>query len=138
MNNPASGTAKATPSMVDMQKFITPGQAFLTPGDAANMMGYVIDIVVARLTEAPTLGGRVYARKNELQVRYGVSANTMRDWLDTLEKQGRIHPLQGSPGNGKDGDVLYHIAEVDAALKDRRSAYLARKEKALSVERRQK
>lgn len=138
MNNPASGTAKATPSMVDMQKFITPGQAFLTPGDAANMMGYVIDIVVARLTESPTLGGRVYARKNELQVRYGVSANTMRDWLDTLEKQGRIHPLQGSPGNGKDGDVLYHIAEVEAALKDRRSAYLARKEKALSEERRQK
>lgn len=138
MNAPASDAAKATPSMVDMQKFITPGQAFLTPGDAANMMGYVIDIVVARLTESPTLGGRVYARKNELQVRYGVSANTMRDWLDTLEKNGSIHPLQGSPGNGKDGDVLYHIAEVDAALKDRRSAYLARKEKALSVERRQK
>lgn len=138
MNSPASDAAKATPSMVDMQKFITPGQAFLTPGDAANMMGYVIDIVVARLTESPTLGGRVYARKNELQARYGVSSNTMRDWLDTLEKQGLIHPLQGSPGNGKDGDVLYHIAEVDTALKDRRSAYLARKEKALSLERRQK
>lgn len=129
MNTPASDTAKATPSMMDMQKFITPGNPFLTPGDGANMMGYMMDTIIARLTESPTLGGRVYARKNELQTRYGVSSNTMRDWLDTLEKQGRIHPLQGSPGNGKDGDVLYHIAEVDAALKDRRRAYLDRKKK---------
>lgn len=130
MNYQISDAAKATPSMVDMQKFITPGQVFLTPGDAANMMGYMIDVIVSRLSDCPTLGGRVYARKNELQSRYGVSSNTMRDWLDTLEKQGRIHPLQGSPGNGKDGDVLYHIAEVDAALKDRRRACLARKDKA--------
>ena len=120
----------ATPSMLDVQKLATSGQVFATAGEVANMVGYAVDTIISRLTDSPTLGGRVYARKNELQARYGVSSNTMRDWLDTLEKQGRIHPLQGSPGNGKDGDVLYHIAEVDAALKDRRRAYLARKEKA--------
>ena len=120
----------ATPSMMDVQKLATSGQVFATAGEVANMVGYAVDTIISRLTDSPTLGGRVYARKNELQARYGVSSNTMRDWLDTLEKQGRIHPLQGSPGNGKDGDVLYHIAEVDAALKDRRRAYLARKEKA--------
>lgn len=130
MNAPASDAAKATPSMVDMQKLATSGQPFATAGEIANMVGYAVDTIISRLTDSPTLGGRVYARKNELQARYGVSSNTMRDWLDTLEKQGRIHPLQGSPGNGKDGDVLYHIAEVDAALKDRRRAYLDRKKKA--------
>lgn len=129
MNAPASDTAKATPSMMDMQKFITPGQAFLTPGDGANMMGYMMDTIIARLTESPTLGGRVYARKNELQVRYGVSSNTMRDWLSTLEKQGVIHPLQGAPSNGSDGDILYKIAEIDAALQERRRAYVERKQK---------
>lgn len=130
MNHQISDAMKATPSMVDMHRFITPGQAFLTPGDAANMMGYLVDTIISRLSDCPTLGGRVYARKNELQVRYGVSSNTMRDWLDTLEKQGLIHPLQGAPGNGKEGDTLYKIAEVDAALQERRRAYLARKEKA--------
>ena len=119
----------ATPSMLDVQKLATSGQVFATAGEVANMVGYAVDTIISRLTDSPTLGGRVYARKNELQARYGVSSNTMRDWLDTLEKQGRIHPLQGSPGNGKDGDVLYHIAEVDAALKDRRRAYLDRKKK---------
>lgn len=119
----------ATPSMLDMHKLITPGQAFLTPQDGANMIGYAMDTIISRLTACPTLGGRVYARKNELQARYGVSSNTMRDWLDTLEKQGHIHPLQGSPGNGKEGDTLYNIAEVDAALQERRRASLARRKK---------
>lgn len=120
----------ATPSMLDMHKLITPGQAFLTPQDGANMLGYVIDTVVTRLSECPTLGGRVYARRKELQTRYDVSANTMRDWLSTLEAEGMIHPIQGAPSNGAEGDTLYKIAEVDAALQERRRACLARKEKA--------
>ena len=120
----------ATPSMVDMQRLITPGQVFLTPQDGANMIGFAMDEIVRRLSECPTLGGRVYARRKELQTRYDVSANTMRDWLNTLEAEGLIHPIQGAPGNGADGDTLYKIAEVDAALQERRRAYLARKEKA--------
>lgn len=119
----------ATPSMLDVQKLATSGLPFATPGEVANMVGYAVDTIVSRLSACPTLGGRVYARKNELQARYGVSSNTMRDWLDTLEKQGHIHPLQGSPGNGKEGDTLYNIAEVDAALQERRRASLARRKK---------
>lgn len=119
----------ATPSMVDMHRLITPGQAFLTPQDGANMMGLAVDTIISRLTDCPTLGGRVYARKNELVARYGVSPNTMTDWLNTLESAGVIHPIQGAPGNGSSGDTLYKIAEVDAALQERRRAYLARKGK---------
>ena len=119
----------ATPSRLDVQKLATSGQPFATPGEVANLVGYAVDTIVSRLSACPTLGGRVYARKNELQARYGVSSNTMRDWLDTLEKQGHIHPLQGSPGNGKEGDTLYNIAEVDAALQERRRASLARRKK---------
>lgn len=120
----------ATPSMLDVQKLATSGQPFVTPGEVANMIGYAMDTIIYRLTESPTLGGRVYARKNELEARYGVSANTMKDWLNTLEQQGLIKPIQGAPGNGSAGDVMYKIAEVDAALQERRRAYLARKEKA--------
>lgn len=120
----------ATPSMLDMHRLITPGQAFLTPQDGANMVGLAVDTIISRLTDCPTLGGKVYARRKDLQTRYDVSANTMRDWLNTLESEGLIHPIQGAPGNGADGDTLYKIAEVDAALQERRRAYLARKEKA--------
>lgn len=119
----------ATPSMVDMHRLITPGQAFLTPQDGAKMFGLAVDTIIARLSDCPTLGGRVYARRKELQTRYDVSANTMRDWLNTLEAEGVIHPIQGAPSNGAEGDTLYKIAEVDAALQERRRAYLARKEK---------
>lgn len=120
----------ATPTMLDMQKLATDGQPFATPGTMANMLGLAVDTIVARLTEAPTLGGRVYARKNELAVRYAISANTITDWLNTLEKEGKIHPLQGAPGNGSSGDTLYKIREIDAALQERRRTYLDRKEKA--------
>lgn len=120
----------ATPSMLDVQKLATGGQAFATAGEVANMVGYAVDTIISRLTDCPTLGGRVYARRKELQTRYDVSANTMRDWLNTLEADGLIHPIQGAPSNGAEGDTLYKIAEVDAALQERRRAYLARKEKA--------
>ena len=120
----------ATPSMLDVQKLATSGQVFATAGEVANMVGYAVDTIISRLSDCPTLGGRVYARRKELQTRYDVSANTMRDWLNTLEADGLIHPIQGAPGNGADGDTLYKIAEVDAALQERRRAYLARKEKA--------
>ena len=120
----------ATPSMLDVQKLATGGQVFATAGEVANMVGYAVDTIISRLTDCPTLGGRVYARKNELEARYGVSPNTMKDWLNTLERQGSIKPIQGAPGNGAEGDTLYKIAEVDAALQERRRAYLARKEKA--------
>ncbi|MBR4309415.1 MAG: hypothetical protein IKT79_00130 [Akkermansia sp.] len=119
----------ATPSMVDVQKLATSGQVFATAGEVANMVGYAVDTIISRLSECPTLGGRVYARRKELQMRYDVSANTMRDWLNTLEAEGVIHPIQGAPSNGAEGDTLYKIAEVDAALQERRRAYLARKEK---------
>lgn len=119
----------ATPSMLDVQKLATSGQVFATAGEVANMMGYAIDTIISRLIDSPTLGGRVYARKNELVARYGVSPNTMTDWLNTLESAGVIHPIQGAPGNGSSGDTLYKIAEVDAALQERRRAYLARKGK---------
>lgn len=78
----------ATPSMLDVQKLATSGQVFATAGEVANMVGYAVDTIISRLTDSPALGGRVYARKNELQARYGVSSNTMRDWLDTLENKG--------------------------------------------------
>lgn len=120
----------ATPSMLDVQKLATSGQVFATAGEVANMVGYAVDTIISRLTDSPTLGGRVYARKNELVARYGVSPNTMTDWLNTLESAGVIHPIQGAPGNGSSGDTLYKIAEVDTALQERRRAYLARKEKA--------
>ena len=119
----------ATPSMVDVQKLATSGQVFATAGEVANMVGYAVDTIISRLSDCPTLGGRVYARRKELQTRYDVSANTMRDWLNTLEAEGVIHPIQGAPSNGAEGDTLYKIAEVDAALQERRRAYLARKEK---------
>ena len=120
----------ATPSMLDVQKLATSGQVFATAGEVANMVGYAVDTIISRLTDCPTLGGRVYARRKELQTRYDVSATTMRDWLNTLEADGLIHPIQGAPSNGAEGDTLYKIAEVDAALQERRRAYLARKEKA--------
>lgn len=125
-----SNRVTATPSMLDVQKLATSGQVFATAGEVANMVGYAVDTIISRLTDSPTLGGRVYARKNELEARYGVSPNTMKDWLNTLERQGSIKPIQGAPGNGAEGDTLYKIAEVDAALQERRRAYLARKEKA--------
>lgn len=123
-------TVKLTPSMLDTQKLATSGQVFATAGEVANMVGYAVDTIISRLSDCPTLGGRVYARRKELQKRYDVSANTMRDWLNTLESDGVIHPIQGAPGNGSEGDVMYNIAEVDAALQERRRAYLARKNKA--------
>ena len=120
----------ATPSMLDVQKLATSGQVFATAGEVANMVGYAVDTIISRLTDCPTLGGRVYARRKELQTRYDVSDNTMKDWLNTLEAAGQIHPIQGVPARpGAKGDTLYKIAEVDAALQERRRAYLARKEK---------
>lgn len=129
-NNQEKDTIMATPSMLDVQKLATSGQVFATAGEVANMVGYAVDTIISRLTDCPTLGGRVYARRKELQTRYDVSANTMRDWLNTLEADGLIHPIQGAPSNGAEGDTLYKIAEVDAVLQERRRANLARKEKA--------
>ena len=117
----------ATPSMITMQSFLTPGNPYLTPGDVANMLGFLADDVVKRLTESPTLGGRVYARSSDLANRWGVDRRTAADWLKTAEREGKIHPMQGETGRGKDGDVLYHIAEVEAVLKERRHAAMARK-----------
>lgn len=118
----------ATPTMITMQRFLTPNNPYLNPGEMANMLGYVVDELEKRLTESPTLGGRVYVRRKELQTRYDVSANTMRDWLNTLEADGQIHPIQGAPSNGAEGDTLYKIAEVDAALQERRRIYLNKKQ----------
>lgn len=123
-------TVAATPTMITMQQFLTPGSPYLRPEEVANMLGFLRDDIVKALTESSTLGGRVYARRSEFIPRYGVSDNTLKDWFNTLEKDGKIHPIQGAPGNGAAGDVLYHIAEVDAALQERRRAYNARKEKA--------
>ena len=117
----------ATPTMMTMQRFLTPNNPYSNPGEVANMLGFVVDEIEKRLTESPTLGGRVYARKNELVARYGVSPNTMTDWLNTLESAGVIHPIQGAPSNGAEGDTLYKIREVDAALRERRKASVQHK-----------
>jgi len=117
----------ATPTMITMQQFLTPNNPYINPGEVANMLGFVVDEIEKRLTESPTLGGCVYARSRDLQIRYNVSANTMRDWLNTLEAKGQIHPIQGAPSNGAEGDTLYKIAEVDAALRERRKASVQHK-----------
>lgn len=130
MKNTDKKETVATPSMFVMQKFAS-DQHFVTPGEVANMFGYAIDTIISRLTESGFTGGRVYARMNELQIRYGVSANTMRGWLSGLEKAGKLHPIQGNPEReGAKGDTLYKIAEVDEGLQENRRAYRDRKEQA--------
>lgn len=119
----------ATPTMITMQQFLTPGNPYLCPGDIANMLGYVVDEVTKRLTESPTLGGRVYARAGELATRWGIDPRTAKDWLRTAEQEGRIYPLQGRTSSGRDGDTLYKIAEVEAALQERRKIYLEKKQR---------
>lgn len=118
----------ATPTMVTMQQFLTPGSPYLDPGEVANMLGFLRDDLVKALTESPTLGGRVYARAGELATRWGVDPRTAKDWLNTAEKEGCIHPLQGKTSAGKDGDTLYKIAEVEAALQERRRVFLNKKQ----------
>lgn len=117
----------ATPTMMIMQRFLTPNNPYINPGEVANMLGFVVDEIEKRLTESPTLGGRIYARSSELATRWGVDRRTAADWLKTAEREGKIHPMQGETASGKDGDVLYHIAEVEAVLKERRHAAMARK-----------
>lgn len=126
-NNQENDTIMATPSMLDVQKLATSRQVFATAGEVANMVGYAVDTIISRLTESPTLGGRVYALATDFATRWGRDPRTVKDWLNKAEKDGLIHPMQGVTSSGKDGDVLYHIAEVEAVFKDRRRANIARK-----------
>lgn len=113
--------------MLDVQKLANSGQPFATRGDLTNVVGYAIDTIISRLTESPTLGGRVYALATDFATRWGRDPRTVKDWLNKAERDGLIHPMQGVTSSGKDGDVLYHIAEVEAVFKDRRRANVARK-----------
>lgn len=121
---------KVTPAMLDVQKLVTSGERVPSGGEVANMVGYAMDTIISRLTDCPTLGGRVYAHASDFTTRWGIKdARTVKGWLDKAEQDGLIHPMQGMTIEGKDGDVLYNIAEVEAALKERRRVYLSRKAK---------
>lgn len=107
----AGGSGKQIPSSDDLGKF---GACLL-----AN--------IESMLKSTPNTGGQQYGLASELATRYGRSLNTIKVWLKQLEEDGVIKPLQGAPAReGAKGDTLYSFTEVDAALRDKRTAYTER------------
>lgn len=66
----------------------------------------------------PGAGVQVYGLASEYARRTGLSLNTRKDWLRSLEAKGMIHPIEGAPSKpGAIGDTLYNFIEVDNALR---------------------
>ena len=105
----AGGSGKQIPSADDLGSF------------GACLLANIENL----LKRTPNTGGQQFGNATEVATRYGRSVNTVKVWLRKLEEQGVINPIQGAPEReGAKGDTLFSFAEVDAALREKRVAYV--------------
>lgn len=101
------------------------GKQIPSADDLGNFGACLLANIENLLKRTPNTLGQQFGNATEVATRYGRSVNTVKVWLRKLEEQGLINPIQGAPEReGAKGDTLFSFAEVDAALRKKRVAYV--------------